>query len=393
MANKRDYYEVLGVDKGADEAQIKRAFWKLAKKYHPDVNPGDKEAEAKFKEANEAYEVLSDKDKRQRYDQFGFAGVDGAAGAGGFHGGFGFDGIDLETLFGSLFGGFGGGFGGFDGFGGFGGRAHQRYNGPLQGATLRYRLNIDFMEAAFGIKDHEINIQKEELCDECHGHGTADGKEPKTCDVCHGTGAVMRQMQTALGMVRTSQPCSKCNGTGKVIEERCKKCQGKGRVVASKTLQVDIPAGVNEGERLRLRGEGEPGENGGPYGDLIIETHIRPHPVFSRRNYDTYCTVPITFAQATLGKNIKVPTIDGEIDYQLPEGVQPGDQFRIKGKGIKHINANRRGDHHFTVELEVPHGLNDEQKNLLEQFDQSLNEKHYQKRPGFFDKIKSLFRD
>lgn len=385
MANKRDYYEVLGVSRDADESKIKRAFWKLAKQYHPDVNPGDKEAEAKFKEANEAYEVLSDAEKRQRYDQFGFAGVDGAAaGAQGFSG----FGIDLDDIFSTLFGG------GFGGFGGFGGGYQQaRYNGAMPGANLRYRMKLDFMEAAHGV-ERTINIKKEDRCSKCSGHGTADGSEPEICSVCNGTGRVSRPIQTMFGQVHSTQPCSNCQGSGKVIHNPCSNCRGTGRETINKSLTVKIPAGINEGERLTLRGEGEPGQNGGPYGDLYIQIQIKPHPVFSRRGNDTYCDVPVTFAQAALGKEIEVPTIDGTVKYKLQPGTQPSDVYTIRNAGIPYVSRpGYRGDHHIKIILEVPYDMSDEQKVLLEQFDNSLSDNHYRKGPGFFSRIKTLFRD
>ena len=382
MPEKRDYYDVLGVDRSADEGQIKRAFWKLAKKYHPDVNPDDKEAEAKFKEANEAYEVLSDPEKRKRYDAYGHAGVDGQGFGGG--GGFGGFNVDLQDLFNSIFGGFGGGFGGFRSSG---------YRGPIPGANLRYRMNLDFMEAAFGTT-REIKINKEDLCKTCGGNGTADGSKPRTCSTCGGSGQVTRPMQTMFGQVRTTQPCPDCHGKGTIIENPCSDCKGSGRQVVTKRLSVTIPAGINEGEMLTLSGEGEPGTQGAPYGDLYIEIHIYPHPVFIRQGTTTYCEVPITYAQAVLGEEIEVPTIDGKETFKLPEGTQPDDILTMRGKGIPYINRkNLRGDHKFKVILEVPHSLTPEQKNLLKKFDDSLDDKHYRKRTSFFEKFKSIFKD
>lgn len=387
LADKRDYYDVLGVDKKASEAEIKRAYWKLAKKYHPDVNPGDKEAEEKFKEANEAFEVLSNEEKRQRYDQFGHAGVDPS----GFGQGFGGQGmnVDLHDLFNSIFGDFG-----FGGFGGFGGRQPQgTATGPVPGANLRYRMNLDFMEAAFGA-EREISIRKEENCERCHGHGTASGEEPPTCGVCHGTGQVNRTQQTMFGQVMTTQTCANCGGTGVEIKDACPECRGSGRVKKTKRLKVKVPAGINEHEMLTLRGEGEPGYRGGPAGDLYIEIQIRPHPVFKRDGMTTYCEVPITYAQAALGSEIEVPTIDGPERFKLKEGTQPGDLYTIPNKGIPNIrNQKQRGDHKFRVRLEVPQNLSNEQKELLEKFEDSLNESHYRERSGFFEKIKGLFSD
>lgn len=376
MPDKRDYYEVLGVSKGASDDELKKAYRKLAKQYHPDLNPGNKEAEAKFKEANEAYAVLSDSEKRQNYDQYGHAGVDGQ-GFGGFNGA-GFD-IDLDDLFGSFFGG------------GFGG-SRQRRTGPQRGANLKYRMNLDFMEAAFGV-EREIKVSKEDLCDTCHGHGTKDGSEPEKCSTCQGSGQVNQRQQTMFGAVMTSRACPACGGKGTVVKNPCGTCGGKGRVQKTKTLSVKVPAGINENEMLTARGEGEPGLNGGPYGDLYIEVHIRPHPVFRRDGYNTYCEIPITYAQAAIGAEIDVPTIDGNVPFNLKEGTQPGDVFAIRGKGIQYINrASSRGDHRFKVLIEVPGNLSEEQKEMLRQFDQTCTDRNYQRRTGFFSKIKDLFK-
>ena len=380
MSAKRDYYEVLGVPKDADENQIKRAFWKLAKKYHPDVNQDDPDAEKNFKEANEAYEVLSDKEKRQRYDQFGHAGVDGQGFAGD---GFGFD-INLEDIFNSIFGDFG--------MGGFGGRTSGR-QGSIPGANLRYRMNLDFMEAAFGT-EREIKIRKEDLCTRCHGNGTADGSEAPICETCHGSGQVMGVQRTMFGQVRTNQTCPTCHGSGKKITDPCSVCKGTGRKMINKKLSVKIPAGINEREMLTLSGEGEQGTQGAPYGDLYVEIHIKPHPIFSRQGNTTFCTVPVTFAQAALGLEITVPTIDGSETYKLKTGTQPGDIITIRNKGIPYINRpNLRGDHKLQVELEVPQNLNKEQSELLEKFEASMNEDNYKKRKGFLNKLKNLFKD
>lgn len=378
MAEKRDYYEVLGVSKSATDDEMKKAYRKQAKKYHPDLNPGDKEAEAKFKEANEAYAVLSDPEKRRIYDQYGHAGVDGQ-GFGGF-GGAGFD-IDLEDLFGSFFGG---------GFGGFGGGS-RRQRGPKRGANLRYRMNLEFMEAAFGV-EREIKIRKEDLCDHCQGTGTADGEKPETCSTCHGSGQVNQQQQTMFGTVMTSRPCPSCGGTGTVIKNPCPVCNGRGRRQTTKTLRVNIPAGINEGEMLTVRGEGEPGTLGGPYGDLYIEVHLKSHPVFQRNGNQTFCEVPVTFTQLALGAEIEIPTIDGNQSYTLKEGTQPGERFTIRGKGIPYVNrGGQRGDHVFQVVLEVPRQLEDHQKSLLQEFEATCTEKNYQKRGSFFQKIKEIF--
>lgn len=386
MATKKDYYDVLGVAKDADEQTIKKAYWKSAKKYHPDVNPGDKDAEERFKEANEAYEVLSDQEKRARYDQYGHAGVDPSAGGyGGFGGGGGF-GLDLDDLFASIFGGFGGGFSGFGG----GQRARQR--GPERGANLRYRMNLDFLEAAFGV-EREITIKKADKCATCQGFGTADGKEAPTCPTCQGAGQVQTRQQTMFGQMMTTRPCPDCHGSGKKIDNPCRDCGGTGIKEKTKRLLVTVPAGINEGEMLTLRGEGEPGTLGGSYGDLYIEIGIRPHAVFQRSGRNTYCEVPITFVQATLGGEISVPTIDGTEPFKLKEGVQPGDQFVLKNKGIPVIGRpNQRGDHHFSVKLEIPKRLNNQQKELLKQFDQTTTDDNYQIRKSFIDKVKGVFQ-
>lgn len=374
MPEKRDYYEVLGVPRTATEEELKKAYRTLAKKYHPDLNPDNKEAEAKFKEANEAYAVLSDADKRRNYDQYGHAGVDGQ-GFGGFEGGFN---IDLEDLFGNLFGGFGGG--------------GRRRTGPQRGANLKYRMNLDFMEAAFGV-ERQITINKEDHCDTCKGTGTRDGSAPDKCSACGGTGQVSQRQQTMFGTVMTSRPCPTCRGTGNLIKDPCPSCSGRGLRQKSKPLNVKVPAGINEGEMLTVRGEGEPGTLGGPYGDLYIEIHIRPHPVFERNGTNTACEIPITFPQAALGAEIEVPTIDGPYKYRIKEGTQPGDTFTIRGKGIPHLNrSNMRGDHIFRVVLEVPKHLSESQKEILQQFDQTCTDKNYVKRGSFFSKLKEIFK-
>ena len=382
MAAKRDYYEVLGVDKDADSAEIKKAFWKLAKKYHPDVNKDDPQASEKFQEANEAYEVLSDAEKRQRYDQFGHAGVDTS----GFEGaGAGF-GIDLEDLFNSIFGGFG--FGGFGSGSGF--SQSRRPTGPTRGANLRYRMNLDFLEAAFGV-ERKIKIRKDDVCPTCNGKRTADGSEPSICPNCNGSGQEQVQQQTIFGQMLTSRTCQRCQGSGQIIENPCETCKGAGTTVKDKTLLVTVPAGINEGEMLTLRNEGEPGRNGGPYGDLYIQIYIRPHPVFTREGNMTFCEVPITYAEAALGSEIEVPTIDGTIPYKLKEGTQPNDVFTMRGKGIPYLNRHGRGDHKFRVILEVPRNLDVKQKEMLSKFEESMTDKHYEGRKGFMEKIRNMF--
>jgi len=380
VAAKRDYYEVLGVDKDADSAEIKKAFWKLAKKYHPDVNKDDPKASEKFQEANEAYEILSDAEKRQRYDQYGHSGVDTS----GFEGsGAGF-GVDLEDLFNSIFGGFG--FGGF----GSGFTQSRRPSGPTRGANLRYRMNLDFMEAAFGV-ERKIKIRKDDVCPTCEGKRTADGSEPSICPNCNGSGQEQVQQQTIFGHMLTSRTCQRCQGSGQIIENPCETCKGVGTTMKDKTLLVTVPAGINEGEMLTLRGEGEPGRNGGPYGDLYIQVYIRPHPVFTREGNMTFCEVPITYAEAALGSEIEVPTIDGAVSYKLKEGTQPNDVFTIRGKGIPYLNRHGRGDHRFRVVLEVPRNLDAEQKEMLSKFEESMTDTHYEKRKGFMEKIRNIF--
>ncbi|MDW7658079.1 MAG: molecular chaperone DnaJ [Bacillota bacterium] len=372
MPDKRDYYDILGVARTATDEELKKAYRKLAKQYHPDLNPGNKDAEARFKEANVAYAVLSEPEKRRAYDQYGHAGVDGQ-GFGGFNGA-GFD-IDLEDLFGSFFGG-----------------GSRRRSGPQRGANLKYRMNLEFMEAAFGV-ERQITINKEDHCDTCHGTGTRDGSAPDRCSTCHGTGQVNQRQQTMFGTVMTARPCPNCGGKGTFVKDPCPSCNGRGRRQKSKQLSVRVPAGINEGEMLTMRGEGEPGSQGGPYGDLYIEVHIRPHPVFQRDGNNTYCEIPITFPQAALGCELEVPTIDGPYVFQLKEGTQPNEKFTIRGKGIPYVNRNNtRGDHVFRVILEVPRHLGEEQKTMLRQFDLTCSDSNYQKRGSFFSKIRDLFK-
>lgn len=373
MPEKRDYYEVLGVGRQAGDEELKKAYRKLAKQYHPDINPGNKDAETKFKEVSEAYAVLSDAEKRRTYDQFGHAGLDGQ----GF-GGAGFD-FDLGDLFSSVFG---------SGFGGFGG---SRRNGPQRGSNLKYRMTLDFMEAAFGV-ERQIQINKDDLCDTCQGSGAREGSRPERCANCNGTGQVSARQQTMFGTVMTQHACVACGGRGTVIKDPCPVCSGRGRKQKSKSLSVKVPAGINEGEMLTMRGEGEPGQNGGGYGDLYIEIRIRPHPVFQRQGNNTYSEFPITFVQASLGADLEVPTIDGPQTYHIREGTQPGDTFTLRGKGIPYVNRqNARGDHLVKVVLEVPTHLSEAQKELLRQFEQSTSSRNYKKQAGFFDKLKDLF--
>lgn len=375
MAEKQDYYEVLGLSRGASDADIKKAYRALAKKYHPDMNPGDKEAEQKFKEINEAYAVLSDAEKRQKYDQFGHAAFDPAAGGGfeGFSGG----GFDFGDIFSSFFGG---GAGGFSGGG-------TRRRGPIRGGDVLTRLTITFDEAVKGCRK-DVSFNHVEACPDCHGSGAASGSGVDTCSVCHGRGQVVVQQNSPLGMFQTVRPCSACGGTGKVIKNPCRNCNGKGYVKVSKKLSVSIPAGIDNDQRIALRGEGDAGRDGGSAGDLIIEIRVQPHKIFERDGNDIYCEVPITFAQAALGAEIDIPTLDGTEKYTVGEGTQSGTTFTLKGKGIPYVNQPRtRGNLYLTVNVEVPRGLNAKQKELLRTFAESCGESNNQKSSGFFKKL------
>lgn len=379
MADKRDYYEVLGLDKGADEASIKKAYRSLAKKYHPDMNPGNAEAEQKFKEVNEAYSVLSDPDKKAKYDQFGHAAFDQSAG-GGYGAGFG-DFGDIGDIFGSFFGG---GFGDF----GFGGGSSNRRNAPQRGEDIGVRVTLTFEEAVFGVKK-DISYNRIQKCDECHGSGAEKGTQAETCSACRGTGQ-KRVMQRMGGMqFQTTVTCDSCRGTGKIIKNPCSNCRGTGYVRITKKLSVDIPAGINEGERIALRGQGSDGRNGGPAGDLIIQVTIKPHKIFRREGYNVYCDVPVTVAEATLGAEIDIPTLEGEQKYDIPEGTQPGTQFTLRGKGVQNPNyPSRRGDLIFTTVVEIPKGLSGKQKEYMRAFAESCGESNYKKKTSFF---KNLF--
>ena len=375
---KRDYYEVLGVQKGASEPDIKKAYRKLAKENHPDLNPGDKAAEARFKEINEAYEVLSDSDKRARYDQFGFAGVDPnyAAQNGGYGGGFdgGFDFGDLGDIFGSFFGG------------GFGGGTRSR-TGPQRGESLRMSLTISFEEAAFGC-EKEVSLERVEPCETCKGTGAAPGTSPETCSNCGGTGTVQQRRQTPMGVFATTGPCPRCGGKGKTVATPCKDCGGNGQVRRRKTVKVSIPAGIDNGQIISLRGQGNAGKNGGPAGDLQIVVTVQPHQLFRRDGSDVYCDAPITFTQAVLGGELEIPTIDGKVKYDIPEGTQTGTTFRLRGKGIPNVNGRGRGDQFVTVHIETPRNLTREQKDALRKFSDTLKENNYRERKSFFDMFK-----
>ncbi|MCI8478974.1 MAG: molecular chaperone DnaJ [Oscillospiraceae bacterium] len=377
---KRDYYEVLGVSKGASEDELKKAYRKLAKQYHPDLNPGDKTAEAKFKEINEAYEVLSDKDKRAKYDQFGHAGVDPNFGAGGGFGGFGgdFGDIDLGDIFGSFFGG---------GFGGFGGSGRAR-SGPAKGETLRSSVSISFEEAAAGC-EKEITVTRSEQCDTCKGSGCAPGTTAEVCSDCRGTGTIRIQRGGGAFSFSTAAACPKCNGTGKIIHQPCKTCNGAGSMRKQRKITVQIPAGIDDGQAISLRGQGGAGKNGGPAGDLIIGVTVRPHALFKRDGTSVYLEQPVSFLQATLGAELEIPTIDGKVKYTLPEGTQTNTTFRLRGKGIPSVNGRGRGDQFVTVVVQVPKNLNHEQKEALRAFSRTMGELPEDQENGlhgFFDK-------
>ena len=375
--NKRDYYEVLGVSKGASEEEIKKAYKKLARKYHPDMNPGDKEAEEKFKEVNEANEVLSDPEKKARYDQFGFAGVDpnyGAGAGGGAYGAGGFDFGDLGDIFGSFFGG------------GFGGGRRTNPNAPQRGESIRMSIAISFEEAAFGC-EKAVTVERYETCDTCHGNGCAPGTSPEVCPDCHGTGTVQVRRQTPMGVFATSSPCPKCGGKGRIIHQPCKDCRGSGMVRKKKTIQASIPAGIDNGQTISIRGQGNAGKNGGPAGDLLITITVRPHELFRREGTSVLCEAPITFTQAVLGAELEIPTIDGRVKYTIPEGTQTGTVFRLRGKGIPVLNGRGRGDQYVTVNVQVPTGLTHEQKEALRAYGEAMGELS----PGPMEGVKSFF--
>ena len=366
---KRDYYEVLGVSKGASDAEIKKAYRKLAMKYHPDYNPGDKDAEAKFKEINEANEVLSDPKKRQLYDQYGFAGVDptyaaqNGGGPGGF-GGFGGDGVDLGDIFGDIFGG---------GFGGFGGSTRSNPNAPRKGHDIQANVILTFEEAAHGCAK-KVTLNRQQTCPDCGGRGF-----------------VIRQQRTPFGVMQTQQPCSRCGGKGKLVKNPCKVCHGSGKVATKKTLEVSIPMGIDDDQSFALRGMGDAGANGGPSGDVIVMVTVRPSEVFQRDGYDVWVTVPITYSQAVLGDSVTVPSIDGKVEYTVPEGTQSGTTFRLRGKGIQYLNGRGRGDMYVKCEVEIPKKLNKAQRDALKKFEGTLKEENYEKRKGFFKKLKDMF--
>ncbi|MEM1484714.1 molecular chaperone DnaJ [Oscillospiraceae bacterium PP1C4] len=387
MADKRDYYEVLGVSKDASADDLKKAYRKLAKQYHPDMNPGDKAAESKFKEVNEAYEVLNDSGKRSRYDQFGHAGVDPSygAGAGGAYGGGGFGGFDVGDIFESFFGGGGG-------FGGFGGSSRTRNpNAPIKGNDINVTVGLSFMEAAKGCKQ-QIQIQRLEKCETCGGVGAKKGTTPEACTECGGTGQVKVQQRTPIGVIQTTRTCTKCSGKGKVIKEPCDECHGMGRVRKARTLEVSVPAGIDDGQTFVLRGQGDQGVNGGPAGDVNIMVTLRPDTLFERDGFDVWCDIPITFSQAVLGDEIVVPTIDGKVKYTVPEGTQSGTVFRLRNKGISYVNGRGRGDQYVKVSIEVPRNLSGKQKDALKEFEKLSSDKNYEKRKSFFEKLKEAMK-
>ena len=382
MADKRDYYEVLGLQKGASEADIKKAFRKMALKYHPDKNPGDKTAEEKFKEVNEAYSILSDPEKKKLYDQFGHAGVDPNAGFGGAGGGFGgFSGSydDIFDMFGNMFGG---------GFGGFGGRAQR--NGPMKGRDLQKAMTITFEEAAFGVKK-DIQVNKHVECSTCHGTGAAPGTSKQQCPKCGGSGQIHTTQRTPFGQFSNVSTCDRCGGTGEIIETPCPDCNGSGHIRKNVKINVNIPAGVDNDSIIPLRGQGEPGVNGGPAGDLYIVISVKPHKMFKRKGSDLQLEIPISFEQAALGAEIIVPTLEEKIKYKVPAGTQPGTKFRIKGKGVPNVRNGRKGDLYIKVNLEVPTKLNAEQKKAVEDMGKKLDEKCYKGKSRFKDMIKELF--
>ncbi len=379
MADKRDYYEVLGIKKGSSDDEIKKAYRKLAKKHHPDLNPGNHEAEVKFKELNEAYEVLSDSDKKSRYDQFGHAGVDpnfggGTGGGNPFQGGF-----DFSDIFDSFFGG---------GFGG--GRGRGNPNAPRRGTDCEAQVVISFEEAAKGCKKN-ISYHQIENCSDCDGSGAKKGTSPKTCGACGGTGQVHINQRTPFGVVQSAKACDSCGGKGKIIDSPCPTCDAKGRVRRQKTIEVNIPAGIDDEQVLSVGGKGNAGANSGPMGDLHVYVSVRPHAIFKRKGNDVWCEMPITFTQAALGADITVPTLDGKVSYKIHEGTQPGDIFKFKGKGIPNVHGRGKGDQFVQINVEIPKNLNKKQKEILIEFDEKSEDKNYQKRKSFFSKIKDMF--
>lgn len=380
MADKRDYYDVLGLQKGSGEDEIKKAYRKLAKKYHPDLNPGDKAAESKFKEVSEAYAVLSDGEKRARYDQFGHAGTDenfGAGGYGPFGGGFDGDfGVDLGDIFGSF-------------FGGGGGSSRTSRNGPSRGRDLRETVTITFEEAAKGV-EKSINVSRYENCEKCGGSGAKEGTRPETCPTCHGAGQVRTSQRTILGSFSTVTTCSTCNGEGSIVKNPCSDCGGRGQVRKSRKINVKIPAGIDDSQQITLRGEGDHGKKGGPPGDLHLLVSVKRHSVFKRNGYDVLIEVPITFVEAALGAEVDVPTLYGDVKLKVPEGTQSATNFRIRGKGIQRLGGNGQGDQFVKVIVDVPKNLSDKQKDILRGFGETLGlgGREFGERKSFLDKVK-----
>lgn len=377
MADKRDYYEVLGVQRDVSADELKKVYRSLARKHHPDLHPDDPSAEEKFKEITEAYEVLSDPEKRRIYDQYGHDGLesgDMGPGAGGFS--------DVSEILESIFGSFGG-------FGG--GSRMNSANAPRQGRDIQTTVTLDFMEAVNG-KSMTVQLQRMENCPDCRGTGSAGGSESEICPNCQGRGNVKATQRTPFGMISSSKPCPTCGGKGRVIKNPCQKCRGVGRVRVSKSIPLNIPAGIDDGQRLQVPGQGDVGVNGGPNGDLLVLVTVRPHPLYTRDGFDIHCDIPITFAQAVLGDEIVVPTVDGNVKYRIAEGTQTGTIFRLRGKGVKRPNRSDRGDQYVRVNIEVPKGLNKHQKELIQQLEASLESKNYAKRETFFSKLKDLFK-
>ncbi len=385
MAEKRDYYEVLGVDKHADDAALKKAFRQLAKKYHPDMNPGDQEAEQKFKDVQEAYAVLSDAEKRRQYDQFGHAAFDGGGGGGGFD----FSGMDMSDIFGDIFGDF------------FGGGRRSADHGPRKGANLRASVRITFEESITGL-EKELEIVLKDECNTCHGTGAKPGTNPETCPKCGGKGKVMYSQQSLFGMVQNVQTCPECGGSGKVVKEKCSDCRGSGYIASKKRIKVTIPAGIDNGQSVRIRDKGEPGRNGGPRGDLLVEVLVSRHPIFQRQDMNIYSTAPISYAQAALGGEVRISTVDGDVLYDVKAGTQTDTRIRLKGKGVPSLrNKAVRGDHYVTLVVQVPTKLNEAAKEALRKFDaETGNSLHTNgkapekpRKKSFKEKIKEQFED
>ncbi len=378
MAEKRDYYEVLGIQKGATEDEIKKAYRKKARECHPDLHPDDPSYVEKFQEVNEANEVLSDPQKRQKYDQFGHAAFDPNAGGGDGFGGFS---GDMGDIFESIFNGFG--------FGG-GATRSSSANAARRGADIHESVIINFMDACNG-KSTDIKVNRMAVCEECNGTGAGAGTTADICPDCQGRGSVKVTQRTPFGAISSTRPCNHCGGKGKIIKNPCGKCRGVGRVRVQKTVNVDIPAGIDDGQTLRVSGQGDSGTNGGPSGDLLVNVSVKAHPIFTREGYDIHCDIPITYAEAVMGSEITVPTIDGDVKYNISEGTQTGTVFRLKGKGVKKINRTERGNQYVKIYVEVPKNLTKKQKELLKEFEASLDEKNYAKRQSFFEKLRSKF--